>query len=150
MGIVNIYDWGLPNQAEHLARYRDNEARYKAAIDLWKDIDTSSIYFLSAALIISTLIVWFYYCGYNNRPGRKYRICHWAIWLAITAVVTIILTMIIGNVTVSSTLNEQVGFILRISLINGLYASCFYFLWSFIICNVPVTTNAYRFLKIDK
>ena len=58
--------------------------------------------------------------------------------------------MVLGNVMVSSTLKEQVGFILRISLINGLYASAVYFIASFVICNLPVPTNAYRFLKIGK
>ena len=82
--------------------------------------------------------------------ARKYRIRHWVIWLVITAVVTIGLTMILGNAMVSSTLKEQVGFILRISLINGLYASAIYFITSFIICNLPVSTNAYRFLKLGK
>ena len=35
-------------------------------------------------------------------------------------------------------------------MIYGLYASAIYFITSFIICNLPVSTNAYRFLKLGK
>lgn len=150
MGMLNLYNWGLPNQAEHLARYKDNEPLYKMARSLWSSLDSASIYFLATAFAVAVVIVCYYYYGYNKLPGRKYRVFHWAIWLAITVVTTIGLTMILGNVMVSSTLNEQAGFMLRLSLINGLYASAIYFITSFIICNLPVPTNAYRFLKIGK
>ena len=150
MRMLNLYDWGLPNQAEHLNRYKDNEPLYNMARSLWSSIDSASMYFLAAAFAVAIVVVCFYYYGYNKLPGRKYRIRHWTIWLAITAIITIGLTMILGNAMVSSTLKEQVGFILRISLINGVYASAIYFIASFIICNLPVPTNAYRFLKLGK
>ena len=150
MGMLNLYDWGLPNQAEHLVRYKDNEPLYNMARSLWNSLDSASMYFLATAVAVAVVLVCYYYYGYNRLPGRKYRIRHWAIWLVITAIATIGLTMILGNAMVSSTLKEQVGFILRISLINGLYASAIYFITSFIICNLPVSTNAYRFLKLGK
>lgn len=150
MGMLNLYDWGLPNQAKHLVRYKDNEPLYNMARSLWNSLDSASMYFLATAIAVAVVVVCYYYYGYNKLPGRKYRIRHWAIWLVITAVATIGLTMILGNAVVSSTLKEQVGFILRISLTNGLYASAIYFITSFIICNLPVSTNAYRFLKLGK
>ena len=150
MGMINLYDWGLPNQAQHLVRYKDNEPLYNMARSLWNSLDSASMYFFATAFAVAVVFVWLYYYVYNKGAGRKYKVSHWAIWLVITAVATIGFTMILGNTMVSSTLNEQVGFILRISLINGLYASVIYFIASFIICNLPVPINAYRFLKIGK
>lgn len=150
MGMLNLYDWVLPNQAELLVKYKDNEPLYNMARSLWNSLDSASIYFLATAFSVAVLLVCYYYYVYNKLSGRKYRIQHWAIWLAITAVSTFGLTMILGNAIVSSTLKELGEFILRISLINGLYASLIYFIASFIICNLPVPTNAYRFLKIGK
>lgn len=150
MGMLNLYDWVLPNQAELLVKYKDNEPLYNMARSLWNSLDSASIYFLATAFSVAVLLVCYYYYVYNKLSGRKYRIQHWAIWLAITAVSTFGLTMILGNAIVSSTLKELGEFILRISLINGLYASLIYFIASFIICNIPVSTNAYRFLKIGK
>ena len=150
MGMLNLYDWGLPNQTEHLVRYKDNEPLYNMARSLWNSLDSASIYFLATAFSVAVLLVCYYYYVYNKLSGRKYRIQHWVIWLVITAVSTFGLTMILGNAIVSSTLKELGEFILRISLINGLYASLIYLIASFIICNIPVPTNAYRFLKIGK
>ena len=150
MGMLNLYDWGLPNQAEHLVRYKDNEPLYNMARSLWNSLDYASTCFLATAVAVAFALVCFYYYGYNKLPGRKYRRRYWVIWLVITAIATIVLTMILGNAMVSSTLNGQAGFILRISLINGLYASVIYFILSFIICNLPAPTNAYRFLKLGK
>ena len=150
MGMLNFYDWGLPNQAEHLVRYKDNETLYNMARSLWNSLDSASMSFLAAAFVVAVFFVFWYYYVYNKGAGRKYKVFHWTIWLVITIVATIGITMILGNAMVSSTLKEQVGFILRISLINGLYSSAIYFIVSFIICNLPVPTNAYRFLKIGK
>ena len=42
MGMLNLYDWGLPNQAQHLARYKDNEPLYNMARGLWADLNSAS------------------------------------------------------------------------------------------------------------
>ncbi len=150
MGVFNLYDWGLPSKAAYLNRYQGDDNLYNAARSLWNSMDTAGIYFLISAIAVGLILVLFYYYGYNRFPGRKYKISHWAIWLGITSVVTILLTLIFGNILVSSNLKEQSGFILRISLINGLYSAVVYLLATLIICNIPVPTNAYRFLKIGK
>lgn len=150
MGMLNVYNWGLPNQAEHLARYKDNEPLYNMVRSLWNSLDSASMFFVAVVIIVAVIAACCYYYGYNKLPGRKYRISHWVIWLGITAVLSAFLTMVIGNAMVSSTLKDKFEFILRISLINGLYASIIYFMTSFIICNLPYSTNAYRFLKLGK
>lgn len=150
MGMLTIYDWGLPNQTAYLNNYNNNVPLYNAARSLWNSLDSASMYLFVTAIFVAVLSACYYYYGYNKLPGRKYRIRHWVIWLVITAVATILATILLGNAMVSSTLNEKFEFILRISLINGLYASLIYFIASLIICNLPVSTNAYRFLKLGK
>lgn len=150
MGLLDLYKWGLPSQAEHLNRYRDNEPLYNMARSFWNSLDSASIYFFIAFLAIGLALVCFYYYGYNKLPGRKYRIQHWALWLGITAALTIIVTLVLGSAIVSTNLQEKFGFLLRISLINGLYSILVYLVASVVICNIPVPTNAYRFLKIGK
>lgn len=150
MGLLDLYKWGLPSQAEHLNRYRENEPLYNMARSFWNSLDSASIYFMIAFLAIGLALVCFYYYGYNRFPGRKYRIQHWALWLGITAALTIIVTLVLGSAIVSTNLQEKFGFLLRISLINGVYAILVYLLSSVVICNIPVPTNAYRFLKIGK
>lgn len=150
MGMLKIYDWGLPNQSAHLNGYKGKESLYNAARALWGNLDSAGIYFFVICIGFALVTALYYYYGYNKLPGRKYKISHWGIWLGITVLVTFIFTMVFGNILVSSSLSDKVAFILRISLINGLYASVIYFIASFIICNLPLPTNAYRFLKLGK
>ena len=149
MGMLNfLYGWVLPNQAQYLNGYKNNEQLYNMARSFWNGLDSASIYFLISTIVVAILLACYYYYGYNKLPGRKYKVSHWTLWLGVTAVVTILFTLVLGSVMVSSTLPDKGEFILKISLINGLYASAVYFIVSVIICNLPVPTNAYRFLKI--
>ena len=116
----------------------------------WSNLDSAAIYFIILFVILGILIACFYYYGYNRFPGRKYKVQHWVLWLVITAVATVAITLGLGNAIVTSNLQEKFGFLLRISLINGVYALAVYFISSVIICNLPIATNAYRFLKIGK
>ena len=146
-----MYDWFLPNsQAELLSKYKDNEPLYKMARSFWNSLDSASMVFFIIAFVVAVAVAYIYYYPYNRKAGRRYKVSKWAWGLAITAIITFVATIISGYMLVSSTINEQVGFILRISLINGLYAAIIYFIASFIICNLPVSTNAYRFLKLGK
>lgn len=150
MRILDLYDWALPNQAEHLARYANNESLYGMARSMWASLESASMYFLVVAILLAMISVWLYYYVYNNYPGRKYRIRHWFFWMIGLFALTAIVTFVLGNSLVSSNLIELRGFLLRLSPINSVYAVAIYFVASFVICNIPVPTNAYRFLKIGK
>ena len=150
MGLLDLYKWGLPSQAEHLNRYRNNESLYNMARSFWNGLDSASIYFLMFFLVIGLALVCFYYYGYNKWPGRKYKVWHWALWLGITALLTILVTFVLGSAIVPTNLQEKSGCLLRISRINGAYSILVYFIASLVICNISVPTNAYRFLKIGK
>ena len=138
MGMLGLYNWGLPNRGEHLNRYRENESLYNMARAFWSNLDSAAIYFIILFVILGILIACFYYYGYNRFPGRKYKVQHWVLWLVITAVATVAITLGLGNAIVTSNLQEKFGFLLRISLINGVYALAVYFISSVIICNLPI------------
>lgn len=150
MGMMNLYEWGLQNKNAFLNGYKDNDVLYKQALSLWSKLDSACIYFLLIAIGVGVIIAIYYYYDYNRRPGRRYRISRWLIWLGISALVTFVLTMVLGNIIVKSNISEVQSFLVTISLINSLYSVITYFVISFIICNIPVPTNAYRFLKIGK
>lgn len=150
MGMLELYNWGLLNQGEFVNKYRDNDSLYNMALAFWRNLDSAAIYFIFAFVLLGIILACFYYYGYNKLPGRKYKISHWVIWLVITTIVTILVTYILGHVIVTSNLDEKVGFLIRISLINGAYALVVYLVSSLIICNLPIATNAYRFLKIGR
>lgn len=150
MGLLDLYDWGLPNQGAHLNRYSGNDQLYNMARSLWSNLESSAIYFMIMSIAIGILIASFYYYVYNRLPGRKYKTRHWNLWWSVTYFLTVIATLVLGWFIVTSSLQEKFGFLLRISLVNGVYAMAIYFIASLIICNIPVPTNAYRFLKIGK
>ncbi len=147
--MINLYGWGLPSKAEYLRKYTDEELS-RRALSLWNNLDSACIYFIVTAIVLGIVLVCCYYYVYNKYPGKKYRVSHWLGWMIITIVMTVAVTFVLGNLLISSGLNELTGFLLRIALINGLYAAIVYFIGSFLICNLPIPTNAYRFLKIGK
>ena len=150
MGLLDIFKWGLRNQSEHLSIYSNNEELYNAALSLWNSLEIASFYAIVALIVIGLLLPCFYYYVYNKWPGRKYSIQHWILWLVITLFLTIVVNIFLGRIIVTSTLKEKLEFIWNISIISGIYAILMYLVVSIIICNSPVPTNAYRFLKIGK
>ena len=148
--MLELYKWGLPNQRAHVERHRDNEQLYKMARSFWDSLDSAAIYFAFVFIIAGLALACYYYYGYNKWPGRKYKIWHWVMWLLITSVVVFFVTFVLGNLIVSSNPQEKVGFLVRLSLINGIYGIFVYFIASLVICNLPVPTNAFRFLKLGK
>lgn len=150
MGLLDFYKWVLPGQAGHLNGYSGNEQLYNKALAFWNNLQSASMYSVILFIVLGLFLACFYYYVYNKWPGRKYKIWQWAMWIGITFVVTLVATDALGSAIVTTNLEEKSGFLLRISLVNGLYSTIVYFITSFVICNIPVPTNAYRFLKIVK
>lgn len=149
--IVDLYGWGLPKQTEFLNHYKSNETLFRHARDLWSKLDSCTIWFIAAFVVLALLFSIIYYGPYNNRPGRHYKVKYWFIWMLITAVVTFVVTLVIGLIVAKSPLTAGIGLILRISGVNVLYSIGVYFIVALLVCNAPfLKTNAYRFLKIGK
>lgn len=151
MKIVDIYGWGLPKQADFLNHFKNNEMLYNQARALWSKLDACTVWFIVAFVVLALVFAIIYYGPYNNKPGRHYKVKHWLIWMGITAVVTFIITFVIGLIMVNSPLVARIGLIIRVSSVNVLCSIGTYFIVSLLICNAPfLKTNAYRFLKIGK
>lgn len=152
MGLLSImYNWVLPSKSAFLSHFKDNDFLYNSAVSLWASLDSSSIYFMFILLFVSFGFVCSYYYVYNKKPGRRYTIKRWTKWLGATAIVTFVATFILGYLLVSSPLVvERNMLLIGISIVNVVYAIIIYFVASLIICNIPVPTNAYRFLKIGE
>ena len=151
MKIVDLYGWGLPKQADFLNHFKHNDAMYNQARALWSKLDQTTVWFLVTFIVLALVFAFVYYGPYNNKPHRHYKVKHWLIWLLITAVVTFIVSLVIGMVMVQSPLAARIGIILRISGVNALYSVGLYFIVALLVCNMPfLKTNAYRFLKIGK
>ena len=151
MKIVDIYGWGLPKQADFLNHFKNNETLYNQARALWSKLDTCTVWFIVAFVVLALVFAIIYYGPYNNKPGRHYQVKHWFIWMLITAAVTFVVTLVMGLITVKSPLAARIGLILRISGVNVLYSVGVYLIAAILVCNAPfLKTNAYRFLKIGK
>lgn len=151
MKIVDIYGWGLPKQADFLNHFKNNDTLYNQARALWSKLDSCTVWYIVAFVVIALALALVYYGPYNNKPRRHYKVKHWLIWMLITAGVTFVITLGIGLILVNSPLSARIGLILRISGINVLYSIGVYFIAALLVCNMPfLKTNAYRFLKIGK
>ncbi|MCM1176346.1 MAG: hypothetical protein NC308_03195 [Clostridium sp.] len=151
MGFFDIfYKWILPKQGAFLAKYQGNEQLYNMARSFWTDLENEAIPFLLIMLGIGILSALFYYYVYCNKPGRRYRIRHWILWMSLVAILTFFGTWGIGALLVDGLFSEKTKFLVGISFENLIYSIGLYFITSVVICNIPVNTNAYRFLKFGK
>lgn len=151
MKITDLYKWGLPNRNAWAESYGNLHDQANA---LWNSFDGFAVWFLVIFLALALTVCAFYYWTYNEMPGRHYKIKHWAIWLGLAALSSAVLSFVIGALAVSPSMGTSFGrldLLLRISLMNALYAAGVYFLLSVLVCNVrPIKTNAYKFLQIGK
>lgn len=152
MKITDLYGWTLPDQAEFIGRFRDNEVLVRYARDLWASLDSCAVWFVIAFAIMAIMFACVYYGPYNNRPGRHYKSRYWILWMGIDVLLTVVITLLIGLIGVDSPLLPQkIGMLVRISGANMVYSAVVYFVVSLFVCNMPfLKTNAYRFLKIGK
>ena len=148
MKIVDIYGWGLPKQADFLSHFKNNDTLYNQARALWSKLDSCTVWFIVAIVVLVLIFAFVYYGPYNNKPHRHYTVKHWLIWLLTTATATFVVTLVTGLIMVQSPI-ARFGLILRISGVNVAYSVGLYFFVSVVVCNF-IKTNAYRFLKIGK
>lgn len=151
MKIVDIYGWGLPKQADFLNHFKNNDTLYNQARALWSKLDSCTVWFIVAFVVIALVFAVIYYGLYNNKPRRHYKVKHWLIWMLIAAAVTFVISLIMGLIMIPSPLSARIGLILRVSGFNVIYCIGVYFIVALLVCNMPfLKTNAYRFLKIGK
>lgn len=151
MKIVDLYGWGLPKPADFLEPFKNNDAMYNQARLLWSKLDQTTIWFLIVFIVLAFIFSFVYYGPYNNKPHRHYKVRYWVMWMVIAFASSLIVSLVVGLITIQSPLDAKVGLFCRIGLVNAIYSTVLYFVISVLVCNLPfVKTNAYRFLKFGK
>lgn len=126
--------------------FADNKALYNQARAFWNKLENVSSVIVLICFVLGLAIAAYYYSQYNNKPGRHYTPKHWLIWLAVTVVATLVLTLGFEYFAVAPKIKGSFILELKIAFGNAIYASVVYFLTSVVWCNFG-KTNAYRLFK---
>ncbi len=136
----------LPSKGKFLNGF--NEQLRQQADLVWKQLDGLTLILLAVGIILGIGLAIYYYTGYNELPGRHYKVKHWVIWGVISFVITLLATVLIEYIGIKTNLNIGLtSFYWLCALNNALYCIALYFVTSFVWCNF-LRTNAYKFLKI--
>lgn len=146
MKLLKLYQLFAGKMTDFLYQFQNNESFYQQARAFWNKLDNVSLIFLIIFVVLGISFAFFYYKSYNNRPGRHYRPVHWILFLAITFIVTFLLTLGFEYIAVSPKLQGAFLLEMKVAIGNGIYASVLYFLFSVLWCNA-FPTNAYRLFK---
>ena len=146
MGIIKIF-FLLPTKGKFLQNFAHSDQLKAQAEQVWRQLDGLSPILLILSAVIGIGLAIFYYTGYNEMPGRHYKIKHWGLWAAIAFVLTLIGTAVIEYVGIKTHLNSGLTSLYWLCAINNaLYCLILYFATSVVWCNF-CRTNAYKFLK---
>lgn len=149
MGIDKIF-FLLPSKGKFLNNFAHNDLLKAQADQVWRQLDGLSLVLLIACAVIGIGLAIYYYTGYNEMPGRHYKIKHWGIWAIISFVFTLITTAVIEYVCIKTNIKTGLTSLYWLcALNNALYSLVLYFLTSVVWCNF-CRTNAYKFLKFTK
>ena len=146
MKLLKLYSLIAGTKPDFAGQFRNNESLYKQAIAFWNKMEGFSIFIVLLFVIFGILLSYIYYSPYNKQPGRHYTPSHWLGFLAITFVLTFMVTLGFEYFAATPRLNGALFLQIKIALGNALYASIVYFVCSIVWCNW-LPTNAYRLLK---
>ena len=147
MKLLKLYDWIAGSMTDFTSQFKNNEALYNQARAFWNKLEGSSSIIVLIFVVLVIALAAFYYKPYNNLPGRHYTPKHWFIFLAITFVITFLLTFGFEYIAVEPRLNGAMLLEIKVALGNAIYASILYFVVSVVWCNA-FPTNAYRWFKL--
>ena len=145
-----LYKWITGSYSAFAKPFRDNETLSKQAREFWTKLDHNALLLFIGALVIGALIAVYYYTLYNQKAGRRYQPKFWWMWLLITVVAILTLTIGVEIWIAKPQLDGAVWLELRIAFANALYAFGAFLFISFLWCNLGWQTNAYRYLKLKK
>jgi hypothetical protein len=136
----------LPAKGKFLNNF--NEQLKQQADFVWRELDGLSLILFLGGVIIGVGFAIYYYTGFNESPGRHYKMKYWGIWGALSFVLTMIFTVAIEYIGIKTNLNTGLTELYWLCAINNaLYSAILYLVTSFIWCNA-FRTNAYKFFKI--
>lgn len=146
MGIIKIF-FLLPTKGKFLQNFSDNDQLKVQAELVWRQLDALSPWLLIITAIIGIALSIYYYTGYNEMPGRHYKIRYWGILGVIAAILSFICTLAIEYLGIKTNITKGVSSLYWLcALNNALYCIILYIATSVIWCNF-CRTNAYKFLK---
>lgn len=149
MGIIKIF-FLLPSKGKFLQNYAHNDLLKAQAEQVWRQLDGLSPILLITCVVIGIGLAIYYYTGYNELPGRHYKIKHWGIWAALSFILTLIVTVVIEYVGIKTNIKTGLTSLYWLCAINNaLYSLGLYFVISVLWCSFW-PTNAYKFLKFTK
>jgi hypothetical protein len=137
----------LPNKSKYLEGFPTDQLKQQAVL-LWKQLDNLSVWLFMAQAIVTIIICLYYYYPFNNKPGRHYHLKYWGYFLVSAAIISFVLTLCLECFLVKTNIKDIWGVYLPIAISNAIYSVFVYFVVSFIICNIPNNSNAYKWLKI--
>lgn len=146
MSIIKIFLL-LPSKGEFLQNFANNEQLKAQAQQVWRQLDELSPWLLLLTAVLGIGLAIYYYSGYNEMPGRHYKIKHWVIWGVTAFLLSLVVTAIIEYVGIKTNIKTGLTSLYWLfALNNALYCVALYFLTSIAWCNLW-RTNAYKFLK---
>ena len=143
---IELYEWIAGTMSNFTKPFQENEALFNQAKAFWRHLDSSLMIAIVIFLVLGIALAAFYYKPYNEKPGRHYRPQYWFIFLAVTFVLTLVVTWGFEYFAVKPVLKGAAMLELKIAFGNAIYASIIYLLTSVAWCNW-FPTNAYRLLK---
>ena len=147
MKLLKLYQWITGTMADFTKPFQDNDALYKQAQAFWKQLDVSSIIFVSIFLLLGIVMASIYYKPFNDKPGRHYKPKYWIYFLLTTFVLTLLVTLGCECAIAQPKLDGSFVLELKIAVANAIYSSFIYIFVSWIWCQFNLPTNAYRLIK---
>ena len=147
MDLSTFYGWAVSSTS--LADANKTNGMRDAALAAWGHLSQFTLAFVAIMLFFSVGMAIYYYTEYNNQPNRHYTPQQWA-FVGLTSIIIVFVLTLVFAYVMQKTGNIEGLFALelKLAMCNALYAAGFYLFTSFVWCNSPFKTNAYRFLKL--
>lgn len=147
MKLLKLYSWFAGSLSDFSNSFKDNEALYKQALAFWGNLENVSILIFIIFIVLGIALAAYYYKPYNDRPGRHYKLSHWAVFLIVTLFLTFAVTFGFEYLSVEPKLKGAAWLEAKIAICNAIYAAGLYVVTSFVWCNSKLPTNACRIFK---
>lgn len=146
--MLGCYKLFIGSKASFLKPFGGNEQDdllYNHAVVFWDKLDSAAFWLPIVIIAAGGGLAAYYYSLFNNKPGRRYLPKYWYVMMAICAVVSFILSLIVPVCLVGTSFNGSLGLESKLAFGNMCYALVFYLVVSFVWCKWG-KTNAYRYL----
>ena len=147
---LELYKLATGSFSDFAKPFRQNDSMFNQAKAFWSQLDSVAWLLLGFAAAVGVCLAVLYYTWYNNQSGRHYKPKYWWAFLVVALIATLVGTLVIELVSAKPVLDGALGIEMKIALLNMLYSFIPYLVVSFVWCNTPLSTNAYRYLKISK